>query len=489
MAVRKMIQSSDVIRTKDRPNPHRGSILDDFLADEGILDEVTECAIEAVFDAIARDPTGTDDLRRAFERELKDRWQRLDKCLYKAIGTLDSLGLAQGPLALIPAADRMKHFRSWLDELLSHLIVSGGDWMATYLDEAGERASSRAASLDPRKAAGGSLPTAPRIAGHDAYDPDEPRNKECEWNDALLVLATSELQGICDAVSQQASRLVAHCVLIRARPTKAAQGIRQLIATVGLQRSKMMADYLVVKAHACATLVAFREAGVTHVGTVAEMLPQVLGDASPEDEPRDDQGRWTSLVNALTATGWDFHHEEQGAKVYQRAGHGLVAVTPAGTWHHSDGPSGKSADSLEHFLAVAFLSHMGGPSRYKKPDHITDAARKTPQHQHPTTGKFITKAAATREWGRRGSGKFGKAPKTYNRSIAHRKALRAAKSFGEEEVNVQTAGDDRVCATCQAISDNGPYPIDTAMDLIPNHPRCRCVYVPAGVGAELQRTS
>ena len=136
-----------------------------------------------MFDAIARDPTGTDDLRRAFERELKDRWQRLDKCLYKAVGVLDSLGLAQGPLALIPAADRMKHFRSWLDELLSHLIVSGGDWMATYLDEAGERASSRAASLDPRKAAGGGLPTAPRIAGqlHD-YDPDEERNERGEWS-------------------------------------------------------------------------------------------------------------------------------------------------------------------------------------------------------------------------------------------------------------------------------------------------------------------
>ena len=215
-------------------------------------------------------------------------------------------------------------------------------------------------------------------------------------DDTILVLATSELQGICDAVSQQASRLVAHCVLTRARPTRAAQGIRQLIATIGLQRSRVMADYLVVKAHAAATLKAFREAGVTHVGTVAEMVPDTA---------------------------------------------------------------------------------------------LTDAARKTPQHQHPTTGKFITKAAATREWGRRGSGKFGIAPKTYIRIIAHRKALRAAKAFGEEEVNVQTAGDDRVCATCQAISTNGPYPIDEAMDLIPNHPRCRCVYVPVSVGSKSQRTT
>jgi hypothetical protein len=46
-------------------------------------------------------------------------------------------------------------------------------------------------------------------------------------------------------------------------------------------------------------------------------------------------------------------------------------------------------------------------------------------------------------------------------------------------VNVRTAGDDDVCKVCEAISEDGPYLIDTARSLIPAHPHCRCVFVPA----------
>ncbi len=46
------------------------------------------------------------------------------------------------------------------------------------------------------------------------------------------------------------------------------------------------------------------------------------------------------------------------------------------------------------------------------------------------------------------------------------------------EVDVLTAGDDDVCPECEEISDDGPYDIDEAMDLIPAHPWCRCAFVP-----------
>lgn len=48
-----------------------------------------------------------------------------------------------------------------------------------------------------------------------------------------------------------------------------------------------------------------------------------------------------------------------------------------------------------------------------------------------------------------------------------------------QNVNVRTAGDDDVCAICEAISENGPYSINRARTLIPAHPRCRCAFVPA----------
>ena len=45
-----------------------------------------------------------------------------------------------------------------------------------------------------------------------------------------------------------------------------------------------------------------------------------------------------------------------------------------------------------------------------------------------------------------------------------------------EEVNVLTAGDDRVCKICEDIAEDGPYLIDQARGLIPAHPRCRCAF-------------
>jgi hypothetical protein len=56
--------------------------------------------------------------------------------------------------------------------------------------------------------------------------------------------------------------------------------------------------------------------------------------------------------------------------------------------------------------------------------------------------------------------------------------LRLAKSLGEN-VNVQTAGDSDVCPVCEGIADNGPYNINLARSLIPAHPHCRCIFVPA----------
>jgi hypothetical protein len=59
-----------------------------------------------------------------------------------------------------------------------------------------------------------------------------------------------------------------------------------------------------------------------------------------------------------------------------------------------------------------------------------------------------------------------------------RQELALAKRLGER-VRVRTAGDDDVCPICEAISEEGPYPIDQARSLIPAHPHCRCTFVPA----------
>jgi hypothetical protein len=56
--------------------------------------------------------------------------------------------------------------------------------------------------------------------------------------------------------------------------------------------------------------------------------------------------------------------------------------------------------------------------------------------------------------------------------------LRVAQALGEN-VNVRTAGDNDVCPVCEGIAEDGPYSINTARALIPAHPHCRCLFVPA----------
>lgn len=46
-------------------------------------------------------------------------------------------------------------------------------------------------------------------------------------------------------------------------------------------------------------------------------------------------------------------------------------------------------------------------------------------------------------------------------------------------VSVETAGDNKVCPVCRAIARKGPYRINRARALIPAHPRCRCIFIPA----------
>lgn len=59
-----------------------------------------------------------------------------------------------------------------------------------------------------------------------------------------------------------------------------------------------------------------------------------------------------------------------------------------------------------------------------------------------------------------------------------RAELNVAKALGSN-VNVRTAGDDDVCPICEGIAEDGPYTLNRARALIPAHPHCRCVFVPA----------
>jgi len=47
----------------------------------------------------------------------------------------------------------------------------------------------------------------------------------------------------------------------------------------------------------------------------------------------------------------------------------------------------------------------------------------------------------------------------------------------KKEVELSTAGDERVCATCEGL-EGETYTIDEARGVIPLHPLCRCSWIP-----------
>jgi hypothetical protein len=117
---------------------------------------------------------------------------------------------------------------------------------------------------------------------------------------------------------------------------------------------------------------------------------------------------------------------------------------------------------------------------WQKLTHVGDAARKTPQPQHPRSGRFAKAHVVAREMRRsKRTGQFRRQGLTPEEQ---RKEELAEARFGrvEGEFDVLTAGDDRVCDVCDGISANGPYTINQARGLIPAHPNCRCVFVAAG---------
>lgn len=306
-------------------------------------------AKQEVKDASPRsgDPSGTAALRSRFYKEVKLRWMIVERTVRKNIGGGDVL-----QPGLSTSASVAQRVQNWFAELLRQQLLGRGAWSATYVREAAEAAEARAQKF---------LPTAVRSSNR---------------IDILQDLAYAELQGICDATTQQVTRAVSQGLLANASNYRIAQMVVDRVRKVGLARSRMWVEYVIIKTFSSTTLQCFRNAGIRQVGTVSETLPS----------------------NTL--------------------------------------------------------------------DMMFDAARKTPQKRHRKSGRFL---------------KFTPIPsKTrVSKLIQHERRIRR-ETEGWGGVDVLTAGDDLVCPTCESISANGPYNIDRAESLIPAHPNCRCVFVPAG---------
>ncbi len=118
----------------------------------------------------------------------------------------------------------------------------------------------------------------------------------------LQTLAIVELQGIVEAVSQQAVRAYAEGTLTKQSASAIARSIQQTIDQIGKKRSDLLVSFIVVRAFGAATLDQFRASGITHVGTVAERTGSSATSPSLDGLVRDAKKIKTkNLVEVLTA--------------------------------------------------------------------------------------------------------------------------------------------------------------------------------------------
>lgn len=215
------------------------------------------------------DPTNTRALRSKFRAETGRRWSQLRVLTTEMLNNKDLLALKSGGLmqvtapAITGAGSKVDVFQRWFDLALQNAVLQkDGSFMRKFINGA-YSIGTKFGQLQAK------TQLANMMAGH--------------REEALQSLARVELEGIIEAVSQQAVRQVAQGLLSNQRPMAIVRNVLNVIEKVGRNRSNAMIELLVVKAHAEASLDIYEAAGIKAVG----LIPESQAQAKPiTDAPR-----------------------------------------------------------------------------------------------------------------------------------------------------------------------------------------------------------
>lgn len=213
---------------------------------------------------VSVDPTGTGALRSAFNSALAIKWRGMRVLVRKMIVDQDILSMGSKGLMAIanPAiqggSTKTQMFQRWFDYIAGAQVLNGdGSFMRDYIGRG--YAAGRA------------------FAQGEVGMYSTPLAQDRE--DTIFQLAVVELQGIVEAVSQQAVRAVTNGILHGQRPAGIARAALAAIDKVAFPRSTALVELLVVKAFSEASLDVYQSAGVRKVGLVPETLLAKATDA------------------------------------------------------------------------------------------------------------------------------------------------------------------------------------------------------------------
>jgi hypothetical protein len=421
-----------------------------------------------------RDPSGTLDLRRAFIRALEKRWRRLARLATDALVKDDLFGLG-GPSARALSTigmqgGRVPAFQSWLDAALADTMlgIDREQWIGNFVSAAYARGWARTArQVD-------------RLDLHVLAD----------RADILVKLAVTELQGVIEVVSQQAVRAFADGMLAHAPAHEVARLVRARINSIGVVRSRALAQFMCVRAVADATLDVCTLAGRTHVGLVPETLPSP-GRSNPvrdagwveSEHPRAPNGEFGESEIAFHGTTSD--------KLKSILKKGLIVGGRKNAAHYIEGVYLARDQKIALSYARSGASHRRGDMPVVLKVRVPKSQFGTFKQdmEHRAGEAIMRKRNIPPNWivGHKTFSKDADAEEEYEiiyvafilrDGVVTDARRRKRKRLKPPLAEIVTAGDDDVCEECQDLEDDNPYTIAQARGLIPAHPHCRCAWAP-----------
>lgn len=427
----------------------------------------------------ARDPTGTTSLRIRFRGDAQRRLGTLRSATHAMLVERDALGhRAAAGIDIFKLPHDPGHyvdeFMRWFEAVAySQLVVT--NWWIPHLERAFNSGIAAGAQLLQREQF---IPLAlPALYG---------------------TQVERELSGLVAALVQQVSRVLAQGAL---QQTKAPILYRQVLSTikkVGVARLNALANTQVVQLHNMGRLAIFHQMGVEQVGTIAERLP-VLGRHSHRavrgvDAQFDDRTREEIALEAAERRARDLFERQQ-----------REAAT-------AEAAAEVAAQRAREQLAKQLTAELVGAATTTLSAAAARAELKAAQAAAKAEIAGAKVATAAREVEAKAAWKLVLAARRVERAALY-PILRATergpqlpapewvppsgyervttavvgvptiperlKRIGSEFLNVLTAGDNRVCVICEALSENGPYSLEEAQGLLPAHIDCRCAWVPA----------
>jgi hypothetical protein len=222
-----------------------------------VIDHTPLCAC-CVNDAARakRDPTNSLASRRRFKAELRLRWQSVRILVRKMIVDQDILSRGAVGLTTIgnptiqQGQSKVLMFQRWFDHILDVTVLQrDGAFMRPIIKSVYDSGASYARGVIRQ----------PAVNRH-----------ERDRQDTLFALTVAELQGIEEATSQQAVRMVTNGLLHGLKNKQIVRDIWTVIDKVAINRSNLLVETMVNKTFNEGVLDVYEAANVKQVGLVPE---------------------------------------------------------------------------------------------------------------------------------------------------------------------------------------------------------------------------